>query len=58
MEPTFHSLPLDYQPQQKEYFFGEDNLKFSSKLDSGNMYKLEKRNNESTVKIKKNKINS
>ncbi len=43
-------LPLDYNPQKKEYYFPEDNLKFSSKFDSGNMFKLEKRNKESTVK--------
>jgi hypothetical protein len=53
MEPkgtiNFAQLPIDYNPQKKEFFFPEDNLKFSSKFDSGNLYHVEKRNNESTV---------
>jgi hypothetical protein len=52
-ESIFYNQPhIDYLPQQKEFFFAEDNLKFSSKFDSGNLYHIEKRYNESTVNIK------
>ena len=44
MEPLHNILPLNYQPQQKEFFFEKDNLKFSSKFDSGNMLKADKIN--------------
>lgn len=43
MEPVFNILPLDFSPQQNEFFFEEENLKFTSKFDSGNMLKVEKR---------------
>ena len=33
MEPIFNVIPLNFNPQQKEYFFDEDNLKFTSKFD-------------------------
>ena len=52
VEPNHQTLPLDYNPQQKEYFYDDVSLKFTSKFDSGNMYKLEKRDSDSTV-IKK-----
>ena len=48
MEPLYTILPLNYHPQQKEFFFPEDEIKFTSKFDSGNLYKVEKIN-ENTV---------
>jgi len=51
IEPIFNILPINFQPQQKEYLFDEDNIKFSSKFDSGNMLKAERHLNSSTVKI-------
>jgi hypothetical protein len=35
MEPNHKTLPLDYQPQQNEFNFND--IKFSSKFDSGNL---------------------
>ena len=32
------NLPVNYNPQTKEFIFEEDNLKFSSKFDSGNLF--------------------
>jgi len=49
MEPIFSILPLNFQPQQKEFFFEDDNLRFSSKFDSGNMLKAERHLNSSNV---------
>jgi hypothetical protein len=31
-------LPVNYFPQSKEFIFEEDNLIFSSKFDSGNLF--------------------
>ncbi len=56
MEPIFSILPLNFQPQQKEFFFEEDNLKFSSKFDSGNMLKAERQLNNPTVFLLKLKL--
>lgn len=50
MEPIYNVLPFNYQPQQKEFFFEEENLKFSSKFDSGNMLKVERSGNNSVIK--------
>jgi hypothetical protein len=51
MEPIFSILPLNFQPQQKEFFFEEDNLRFSSKFDSGNMLKAERHLSSRTVNL-------
>lgn len=44
MEPPviYKTLPLDYHPQQNEFNFEE--IKFSSKFDSGNLLKVERIN--------------
>lgn len=34
------NLPLNYMPQSKEFLFEEDNLIFSSKFDSGNLFNV------------------
>ncbi len=52
MERNLNNLSINYFPQQKEYYFEEDNLKFTSKFDSGNMLSAEKRPNKSVVILK------
>jgi hypothetical protein len=49
MESKSNILSKNYFPQQKEYYFEEDNLKFTSKFDSGNMLSAEKRPKDSVV---------
>jgi len=41
-QPIYSTLPLSYQPQQTEFKFDEDELKFSSKFDSGNLQNVER----------------
>ncbi len=62
-QPTYSTLPLTYQPQQNEFLFEEDQIKFSSKFDSGNLQKVEKSEANEVKKIhkklySKNKLNS
>jgi hypothetical protein len=56
MEPIFSILPLNFQPQQKEFFFEQDNLRFSSKFDSGNMLKAERELSSPTVFVYNKRI--
>jgi len=55
MEPIFNVLTLNFQPQQKEFFFEQDNLRFSSKFDSGNMLKAERDSSKPIVFVYKKK---
>ncbi len=41
-KPVYSSLPINYQPQQTEFIFEQDEIKFSSKFDSGNMQNTER----------------
>ena len=53
-QPVHTTLPLNYQPQQNEFLFEEDLIKFTSKFDSGNLQNAEKiESNEVTKIIKK-----
>lgn len=45
------NLPINYLPQSKEFIFEEDNLIFSSKFDSGNLFNAQ-RTQPFTVRIK------
>lgn len=36
------NLPIDYNPQSNEFIFKEDNITFSSKFDSGNLFNAQR----------------
>jgi len=54
MEPCYKVLPLNYNPQQKEFLI--DGIKFSSKLDSGNLFSVDKLDKTTVNIIPKNII--
>jgi hypothetical protein len=42
-------LPINYFPQAKEFSFEEDNLFFSSKFDSGNLFNAQRNSSFSVI---------
>lgn len=52
-QPIYTTLPLHYQPQQNDFVFEEDKIKFSSKFDSGNLQNVEKTETNEVLKKKK-----
>ena len=51
------TLPLNYNPQANEFIFEEDNIKFNSKFDSGNLFNAQRTEPFTVIKkIKKIKI--